>query len=153
MEKPLEERLGTCKLFVAFRLAYKAERSGFYAQLNTNDGPCYAWWMSFIIRWCHRFRLLMRVANGALLFVLHIAHVWQPDLWTTARLQHHSLQEGNRFSCRKIWLEMTWPGKRPHKYWVTNKGKDVNFILLHNMYILWTVLLPNIQIMVTPVLF
>lgn len=42
MEKPLEERLGTRKLFVAFRLAYKAERGGFYAQLNTDDGPCYA---------------------------------------------------------------------------------------------------------------
>lgn len=64
--KPLVSRLGTCKFFVASRLAYKAERAGFYAQLNIDDSPCYSWWMSFIIRWCHRFRLLMRVENRVL---------------------------------------------------------------------------------------
>ncbi len=64
--KPLVSRLGTCKFFVASRLAYKAERAGFYAQLNIDDSPCYSWWMSFIIRWCHCFRLLMRVVNQVL---------------------------------------------------------------------------------------
>lgn len=56
-------RLETCKFFVASRLAYKAERAGFYAQLNIDDRPCYSWWMSFIIRWCHCFWLLMRAVN------------------------------------------------------------------------------------------
>lgn len=36
--KPLDERLGTRKFFVAFRLAYKAEHASFYAQLNIDDG-------------------------------------------------------------------------------------------------------------------
>lgn len=38
----LVSRLGTCKFFVASRLAYKAERAGFYAQLNIDDSPCYS---------------------------------------------------------------------------------------------------------------
>ncbi len=64
--KPLVSRLGTCKFLVASRLAYKTERAGFYAQLNIDDSPCYSWWMRFLIRWCHCFRLLMRVENQVL---------------------------------------------------------------------------------------
>lgn len=80
--KPLVSRLGTCKFFVASRLAYKAERAGFYAQLNIDDSPCYSWWMSFIIRRCHRFRLLMRVENRVLsphCRIFEASHIWQTE--------------------------------------------------------------------------
>lgn len=62
-EQPLVSRLGTWKIFAASRLAYKAKHAGFYAQLNTDGSPGYSWWMSFIIRWCHCFQLLMRAVN------------------------------------------------------------------------------------------
>ena len=86
-------RLGTCKFFVASRLAYKAQRAGFYAQLNINDRPCYSWWMSFIIRWSHCFQLLMRVVNQVLPLALpifeasHICHWERGDLCRRLPLQ------------------------------------------------------------------
>lgn len=80
--EPLVSRLRTCKFFVASRLAYKAERAGFYAQLNIDDSPCYSWWMSFIIRWCHCFRLLMRAVNQVLpltLLIFEASHTCQTE--------------------------------------------------------------------------
>lgn len=123
--KPLVSRLETCKFFVASCLAYKAECAGFYAQLNIDDGSCYSWWMSFIIRWCHCLRLLMRVVNQALplctalipgisyLPVRADLHTTVPleEAWITINVVDVAEKKSSKFTVAHYFCCFSWQSK------------------------------------------